>query len=172
MVLRTSYSCPAEATSDVPRARDGRVRPGAGTSARRRRRPVAPGRVFADPAVRHLEVPGAHGDEVPGVRHHEDGETPFRVDAAEDVHDLRLGLLIEVAAGFVGQEQRGRVDERARDHDALLLPGRELPGQRPETVADLTAATIARQRVSPEGQEGLRAFLGKRAPGWVPKGAQ
>ena len=51
-----------------------------------------------------------------------------------------------------------------------LIP--QVWGQRPETVADLTAATIARQRVSPEGQEGLRAFLGKRAPGWMPKGAQ
>lgn len=40
-------------------------------------------------------------------------------------------------------------------------------GQRPEVVADLTAATIARQRVSPEGQEGLRAFLSKQRPGWA-----
>ena len=33
-------------------------------------------------------------------------------------------------------------------------------------VADLTAETIARQRVSPEGQEGMRAFLEKRKPSW------
>ena len=39
------------------------------------------------------------------------------------------------------------------------------------SAADATAATaeaIATQRVSPEGQDGLRAFLGKRQPGWVP----
>ena len=41
-------------------------------------------------------------------------------------------------------------------------------GQRPENVADVTARAIASQRVSPEGQEGLRAFLEKRKPGWAP----
>ncbi|MBM3781760.1 MAG: hypothetical protein FJW29_08825 [Acidobacteria bacterium] len=46
-----------------------------------------------------------------------------------------------------------------------LIP--QVWGQRPEAVADLTAGTIARQRVSPEGQEGLRAFLGKQTPGWA-----
>jgi methylglutaconyl-CoA hydratase len=37
----------------------------------------------------------------------------------------------------------------------------------PEDVLDLTVETIARQRVSPEGQEGLRAFLEKRKPSWT-----
>ncbi|MEE7561141.1 enoyl-CoA hydratase/isomerase family protein, partial [Xanthomonas sp. Kuri4-2] len=31
-----------------------------------------------------------------------------------------------------------------------------------------TAALIARLRVSPEGQEGLGAFLEKRPPAWLP----
>jgi methylglutaconyl-CoA hydratase len=30
----------------------------------------------------------------------------------------------------------------------------------------ITAAAIAARRVSPEGQEGLRAFLEKRTPSW------
>ena len=30
-----------------------------------------------------------------------------------------------------------------------------------------TARRIARARVSPEGQEGVRAFLEKRKPGWA-----
>lgn len=34
------------------------------------------------------------------------------------------------------------------------------------TEADITAAAIAARRVSPEGQEGLRAFLEKRKPAW------
>lgn len=33
-------------------------------------------------------------------------------------------------------------------------------------AATLTAAALATRRVSPEGQEGLRAFLQKRKPGW------
>jgi methylglutaconyl-CoA hydratase len=36
----------------------------------------------------------------------------------------------------------------------------------PEEAAATTAAAIAKARVSPEGQEGLRAFLEKRRPNW------
>jgi methylglutaconyl-CoA hydratase len=36
----------------------------------------------------------------------------------------------------------------------------------PADAMPLTAETIARQRVSPEGQEGLRAFLAKTKPRW------
>lgn len=36
----------------------------------------------------------------------------------------------------------------------------------PADVAGLTADTIARQRISDEGQEGMRAFLEKRKPAW------
>jgi methylglutaconyl-CoA hydratase len=32
----------------------------------------------------------------------------------------------------------------------------------------ITADAIAAQRVSPEGQEGLKAFLEKRTPSWAP----
>jgi methylglutaconyl-CoA hydratase len=38
----------------------------------------------------------------------------------------------------------------------------------PRDVASLTAETIANQRVSAEGQEGMRAFLEKRQPSWIP----
>ena len=37
----------------------------------------------------------------------------------------------------------------------------------PEDVIDHTVETIAHQRVSPEGQDGLRAFLEKRKPSWT-----
>lgn len=37
----------------------------------------------------------------------------------------------------------------------------------PADTASLTAETIARQRTSAEGQEGMRAFLEKRKPAWV-----
>jgi methylglutaconyl-CoA hydratase len=37
-----------------------------------------------------------------------------------------------------------------------------------ETAQMITADTIARLRVSQEGQEGLQAFLAKRKPAWVP----
>jgi methylglutaconyl-CoA hydratase len=43
----------------------------------------------------------------------------------------------------------------------------EVHGRRPADVLSLTIDYIANQRVSPEGQEGLRAFLEKRPAAWV-----
>jgi methylglutaconyl-CoA hydratase len=40
-------------------------------------------------------------------------------------------------------------------------------GRPPAELAGITAETIARHRVSPEGQEGMRAFLGKTKPPWT-----
>ena len=48
-----------------------------------------------------------------------------------------------------------------------LIP--RVSGRSPEEVAEFTAATIAAQRTSAEGQDGLRAFLEKRSPGWLPQ---
>jgi methylglutaconyl-CoA hydratase len=42
-----------------------------------------------------------------------------------------------------------------------------IAGKPPVEVADLTSETIARHRVSAEGQDGMRAFLDKRKPGWM-----
>ena len=43
---------------------------------------------------------------------------------------------------------------------------REIAGAHPNDVIGLTTNTIAAQRVSEEGQEGLRAFLERRKPNW------
>jgi methylglutaconyl-CoA hydratase len=45
---------------------------------------------------------------------------------------------------------------------------REVGGRRVEDVQRETVERIAALRASPEGQEGLRAFLEKRRPGWTP----
>jgi methylglutaconyl-CoA hydratase len=46
-----------------------------------------------------------------------------------------------------------------------LIP--QVAGRVPADVRDITSRAIAEQRVSPEGQEGLRAFLEKRKPSWT-----
>jgi methylglutaconyl-CoA hydratase len=48
-----------------------------------------------------------------------------------------------------------------------LIP--RVAGRSPDEVAELTAITIAAQRASAEGQDGLRAFLEKRSPSWIPR---
>jgi methylglutaconyl-CoA hydratase len=45
---------------------------------------------------------------------------------------------------------------------------REVTFRRVEDVQAYTVERIAEVRISPEGQEGMRAFLEKRKPGWVP----
>jgi methylglutaconyl-CoA hydratase len=40
-------------------------------------------------------------------------------------------------------------------------------GHHPSEALTVTAEAIAAQRVSPEGQDGLRAYLEKQKPGWI-----
>lgn len=73
-----------------------------------------------------------------------------------------------------------RLDETVIDLSRELLtsgPGamavakeliRQVTGSLPDDVIGVTSETIARQRVSGEGQEGMRAFLEKRKPWWHP----
>ena len=88
---------------------------------------------------------------------------------------LRMGLLNEVVAA-------GELDQAMARLVALLLaagPAAQAEAKdliasvshRPPTdsvIAD-TAERIAHVRISPEGQEGLAAFLEKRKPNWVKK---
>jgi methylglutaconyl-CoA hydratase len=43
----------------------------------------------------------------------------------------------------------------------------EIHGKRPADVMSMTVDAIAAQRVSAEGQEGMKAFLEKRRPSWI-----
>lgn len=45
---------------------------------------------------------------------------------------------------------------------------REVEGRPSADVIGVTTTRIAEQRVSAEGQEGMRAFLEKRKPNWIP----
>ena len=98
--------------------------------------------------------------------------TADRMSAAEA---LRLGLIHQV----VGE---GELEATAESLAVSILKGspeaikasKELirfVESRPidETIHDETARRIAMIRSSPEGQEGINAFLAKRTPSWAPK---
>jgi methylglutaconyl-CoA hydratase len=79
---------------------------------------------------------------------------------------LRVGLIHEVA-----EELDGAV-ERVLDELLSAGPGAARTAKalaRAALSGEETARRIAEHRTSPEGQEGLRAFLEKRAPGWTSK---
>ena len=92
---------------------------------------------------------------------------------AGDAH--RVGLIDEVCpVAALDAVVRERLDEiglgAASSHratKALLTELAPLPGA---TQRRLTAEAIARQRVSADGQEGLRAFLERRPPSWQVRG--
>ena len=85
---------------------------------------------------------------------------------------LRIGLVHELVEGMEALD--AAVDSAVED---LLAAGptaaraakaivREVRGLPHESTRWHTARRIATQRTSPEGQEGLRAFLEKRQPAW------
>jgi len=76
----------------------------------------------------------------------------------DDMMDRTINLIVESLLSAGPNAQR----EAKSLIDAVV--NRPLS---PSLIED-TAKRIARVRVSPEGQEGLSAFLAKRSPGWIP----
>jgi methylglutaconyl-CoA hydratase len=76
---------------------------------------------------------------------------------------LRIGLIHELASDLDGAVER-IVGELASAGPQAARAAKQLA--REPLSADETARRIAERRTSDEGQEGLRAFLEKRAPSW------
>jgi methylglutaconyl-CoA hydratase len=76
-----------------------------------------------------------------------------------------------VAAPDLDAAVRKYVDEIATASPSAVAAAKALIprvwGRSPFDAMAITADAIASQRVSPEGQEGLRAFLDKRSPDWM-----
>jgi methylglutaconyl-CoA hydratase len=77
---------------------------------------------------------------------------------------LRIGLVHEVAEDLGGAVAVVSESIRAGGPEAVRA-AKQLVRERPDGMA--TAKIAAQRRSSAEGQEGLRAFLEKRAPGWI-----
>jgi methylglutaconyl-CoA hydratase len=96
----------------------------------------------------------------------------------ESAEAHRIGLLHQCVAGDALDEsvartlhwlgKGGPVAQGEAKRLALAMTG--MTAERVAMVDAENAALIARLRVSGEGQEGLGAFLDKRAPGWVSAG--
>lgn len=95
--------------------------------------------------------------------------TGTRFDAARAralglVHDVVPAAALDAAVEKRVAELRTSAPGAMAAAKALI---RGIAGIDPKDVIGLTTATIAAQRVSAEGQEGLRAFLEKRTPDWT-----
>ncbi|KAA9133986.1 enoyl-CoA hydratase/isomerase family protein [Marinihelvus fidelis] len=102
--------------------------------------------------------------------------TGERFDAA---HALHIGLVHEVTAADALDSATLRfTEELAKGGPQAQAQGKALAGfaggHSIDTQLKLdqhTAQLIARLRTGDEGREGMRAFLDKRAPGWISAGA-
>ena len=68
------------------------------------------------------------------VRHDHNGVAP-RIEIHQQAHHLNAALLIQCPSGFVSQDDRTAIHQRAGDADPLLLPARELGRCVGQTVA-------------------------------------
>src|SRR5438067_2433737 len=102
-------------------------------------------------AARELFLTGAR---FPAARAHEIGLV-HRVVAAHELDNAVSTCVHELLTA--GPEAVGAAK-------ALI---RSVAGRATADVMPITTAAIAQRRVSPEGQEGLRAFLEKRKPQWA-----
>ena len=84
-----------------------------------------------------------------------------------------IGLVHEVVSSAeLGPTVRRYVDELLSASPSGIAASKALIprvwGRSPQEAMSITSEAIATQRVSSEGQEGLRAFLDKRTPSWAP----
>jgi methylglutaconyl-CoA hydratase len=77
---------------------------------------------------------------------------------------LRIGLVSEVADGDLDERVDAAVTDLLTGGPEAVRAAKELVRERPR--GDETARIAAARRTSAEGQDGLRAFLEKRAPAW------
>ena len=92
----------------------------------------------------------------------------FDAECAARIGLLRAAVPEEELDGAVAQRvaQILKAGPRAAAESKALV--REVACRRIEEVQRYTVERIAELRVSPEGQEGMRAFLEKRKAGWLP----
>jgi methylglutaconyl-CoA hydratase len=80
------------------------------------------------------------------------------------VHDVTAADRVDIAVDRYVQQFLKAAPSAIRGTKRLLA---DVAGRQPGDVLALTSDAIAAQRVSPEGQEGMRAFLEKRPPAWA-----
>lgn len=81
------------------------------------------------------------------------------------VHEVVPAARLDEAVNRYVTESLGAAPSAVARAKALIP---SVLGKSPADAIGITAEAIAAQRVSPEGQEGLKAFLEKRTPSWTP----
>src|SRR6187455_3827872 len=80
--------------------------------------------VVHDASVLQSDQPLGVGGNVVFMGHEYDRDTLLTVEHLKNGHDFATGLGVEITGGFVGQYERGIIDQGAANSHALLLPPR------------------------------------------------
>src|SRR6478672_1819176 len=91
--------------------------------------------VTLDAPVSHFDDAFAVLRDVGLVRHEYDGD-PLLIQFLKERHDLDRHVAVEIARWLVGEEQRGRRDQRPGDRYALLLAAGQLAGLVIQPIAE------------------------------------
>jgi hypothetical protein len=83
--------------------------------------------IIYDFAISHTDGTFGMGGNIMFVGDHHDGRALI-VEFMQDVDDFNAGLRVQVASGFIGQDERWTIDQGTGYGDALLLPTGELVG--------------------------------------------
>ena len=117
---------PARLTVVSPQRREDRrrcLRRARGLDGRRRGGRLAPV-VGNDPAVAHGDDPARIFGDIGFMGDDDDRHALIAVERDQRLHDLMRGLGVEIAGGFVREQDARAVDQRPGDGDALLLAAR------------------------------------------------
>ena len=70
------------------------------------------------------------------VGHQDQRDVILLIQLGEKLHDISAGPRVEVPSGFIGHQDRGPVDQRSSDRDALLLAAGKLTGVMIEAISE------------------------------------
>ncbi len=82
--------------------------------------------IINDPSIPEENIPFSKGGDVGFMGDHDDGNSHLSIETLKDTHDLFTCLRIEIAGGFIGQNNSGVVNQGTSNGDALLLASRKL----------------------------------------------
>ena len=84
--------------------------------------------IINDLSIPEENIPFSKGSDVRLMGDHDDGNSQLLIETLKDSHDFRARLRIEIARGFVGQNNGRLVNQGTRNGDALLFTSGKLAG--------------------------------------------
>src|ERR1043166_4908064 len=113
-------------------------------------------RLVAELALVQINRPAGAGGGVRVVRDHDDGLAMLAIERLKQIQNLVAGFAVQIARGFVAEQQSRVGDNRARDAHSLLLAPGELAGIMSCAMGQADDAQRGRHVIFPLGLSQVR----------------